>query len=393
MMAPLSVAEARGKILQDVAPTPAELIAVEAAHGRVLADGLVARLTQPPFDASAMDGYAVRSADLRELPTTLELIGEAAAGHPFGGTLGPGQAVRIFTGAPVPAGSDAIVIQEDAERDGAKVRIRNGDFDRTHIRPRGLDFSAGAPLLAGGRRLGPREVSLAAAMGYGQLSVRRRPRLALVSTGDELVPPGQTPGRAQIVSSNHLGVAAFLGIARDLPESLVAHFEKASDADLLVTIGGASVGDHDLVAPVLTAQGMALSFWKIAMRPGKPLMFGRLRQTRILGLPSNPVSALVCARLFLVPLLRALLGLSPEGDGAQLKARSAVALEANGAREHYMRATARRGDDGLALVTPVRSQDSSLLSPLAEADCLLVRPAGAPPVPAGGLVPILPLDF
>jgi molybdopterin molybdotransferase len=403
MVAPLSVAEAQCKILQDVAPTPAELVAVEAAHGRVLAGGLVARLTQPPFDASAMDGYAVRSADLCSFPTTLELIGEAAAGHPFGGTLGPGQAVRIFTGAPVPAGSDAIVIQEDAERDGGKVRIRNGDLDRTHIRPRGLDFSAGAPLLAGGRRLGPREVSLAAAMGYGQLSVRRRPRLALVSTGDELVAPGQTPGRAQIVSSNHLGVAAmaeaagadvaFLGIARDLPESLAAHFEKAGDADVLVTIGGASVGDHDLVAPVLTAQGMALSFWKIAMRPGKPLMFGRLRQTRILGLPGNPVSALVCARLFLVPLLRALLGLSPDGDGAQLKARSAVALEANGAREHYMRATARRGDDGLALVTPVRSQDSSLLSPLAEADCLLVRPAGAPAVPAGGLVPILPLDF
>jgi molybdopterin molybdotransferase len=402
-MAPLSVAEARGKILHDVVPTPAEPIAVEAAHGRVLASGLVARLTQPPFDASAMDGYAVRSGDLSKLPATLELIGEAAAGHPFAGTLGPGQAVRIFTGAPVPAGSDAIVIQEDAERDGARVRIRNSEVDRTHIRPRGLDFSAGAPLLAGGRRLGPREVSLAAAMGYGQLSVQRRPRLALISTGDELVAPGQTPGQGQIVSSNHLGVAAmaeavgadvaFLGIARDLPESLAAHFERAGEADVLVTIGGASVGDHDLVAPVLTAKGMVLSFWKIAMRPGKPLMFGRLKQTRILGLPGNPVSALVCARLFLVPLLRALLGLSPEGDGAELKARSAVALEANGAREHYMRATQRRGEDGLALVTPVRSQDSSLLSPLAEADCLLIRPAGAPAVPIGGLVPILPLDF
>jgi molybdopterin molybdotransferase len=402
-MAPLSVAEARGKILHDVVPTPAELIAVEAAHGRVLASGLVARLTQPPFDASAMDGYAVRSGDLSKLPATLELIGEAAAGHPFAGTLGPGQAVRIFTGAPVPAGSDAIVIQEDAERDGARVRIRNSEVDRTHIRPRGLDFSAGAPLLAGGRRLGPREVSLAAAMGYGQLSVQRRPRLALISTGDELVAPGQTPGQGQIVSSNHLGVAAmaeaagadvaFLGIARDLPESLAAHFERAGEADVLVTIGGASVGDHDLVAPVLTAKGMVLSFWKIAMRPGKPLMFGRLKQTRILGLPGNPVSALVCARLFLVPLLRALLGLSPEDDGAELTARSAVALEANGAREHYMRATQRRGEDGLALVTPVRSQDSSLLSPLAEADCLLIRPAGAPAVPMGGLVPILPLDF
>ena len=402
-MAPLTVAEARDKILLDVAPTPAEPIAIEAAHGRVLAADLVARLTQPPFDASAMDGYAVRSADLTGLPVTLDVIGEAAAGHPFGGRLAARQAVRIFTGAPVPDGSDAIVIQEDAERDGSRVVIRTSAVDRTHIRPRGLDFSAGAPLLAAGRRLGAREVCLAAAMGYGEVSVRRRARLALISTGDELVAPGETPGRAQIVSSNHLGVAAmaaaagadvaFLGIARDLPESLAAHFERAGEADVLVTIGGASVGDHDLVAPVLTAQGMVLAFWKIAMRPGKPLMFGRLQQTRILGLPGNPVSALVCARLFLVPLLRALSGLPAQAEEAQLAARSAVALEANGAREHYMRATARRGDDGLALITPVRSQDSSLLSPLAEADCLLVRPVGAPAVPAGGLVSILPLDF
>src|SRR5262245_11173962 len=401
-MAPLSVAEARDRILDRVAPTPAEVVAVDAAHGRVLAEELVARLTQPPFDASAMDGYAVKSADLGMLPCTLEVAGQAAAGHPFTGTLARGQAVRIFTGAPVPVGSDAIVIQEDTERVGDKVRIVAANIDRTHIRHRGLDFQEGAALLAPGRRLGPREVSLAAAMGYAQLSVRRRPRVAVLSTGDELVAPGQMPGNAQIVSSNHLGVAAmaeavgaeveFLGIARDLPESLNAHFANAADADVLVTIGGASVGDHDLVAPVLTARGMTLSFWKIAMRPGKPVMFGRLEQTRILGLPGNPVSALVCARLFLVPLLRALLGLSVEAS-SPLKARAAVELEANGAREHYMRARQVRGEDGLPLVSPVRSQDSSLLSPLAEADCLLVRAAGAPAVPVGGLVSILPLDF
>jgi molybdopterin molybdotransferase len=401
-MALLSVAEARERILARVAPTPAEAVAVAAAHGRVLAEELVARLTQPPFDASAMDGYAVRSVDLGTLPCTLEVVGQAAAGHPFTGTLAPGHAVRIFTGAPVPSGSDAIVIQEDTERLGAKVRILAASLDRTHIRPRGLDFHEGAVLLAPGRRLGPREVSLAAAMGYARLSVRRRPRVAVLSTGDELVAPGEIPGNAQIVSSNHLGIAAmaeaagaeleFLGIARDLPESLNAHFANAADADVLVTIGGASVGDHDLVAPVLTARGMTLSFWKIAMRPGKPLMFGHLGQTRILGLPGNPVSALVCARLFLVPLLLALLGQSVEAS-SPLKARTAVELEANGAREHYMRARQRRGEDGLPLVSPVRSQDSSLLSPLAEADCLLVRAAGAPAVPVGGLVSILPLDF
>jgi molybdopterin molybdotransferase len=401
-MALLSVAEALSRIVETVEPTAVEEIAIAAAHGRVLATGLTARLTQPPFDASAMDGYAVRSADLKRLPATLEVVGEAAAGHAFAGSLGPGQALRIFTGAPVPSGADAIVIQENAERDGGRVIIKKGELDRSHIRHRGLDFYAGAPLLAAGRRLGPREVSLAAAMGYGRVSVHRRPRLALLSTGDELVLPGEMPGPGQIISSNHLGVAAmaeaagatvdFLGIAPDLPESLAAHFGRAVEADVLVTIGGASVGDHDLVAPVLKAQGMALSFWKIAMRPGKPLMFGRLGRSRILGLPGNPVSALVCTRLFLLPLLRALQGMPNPQEGWR-KARTAVPLEANGAREHYMRATARQGEDGLALVTPVNSQDSSLLAPLAEADCLLVRPAGAPRLAAGSLVPILPLEF
>jgi molybdopterin molybdotransferase len=401
-MAALSVEEALARIIEAVAPTPAEPVAIEAAHRRTLAEPLPALLTQPPFDASAMDGYAVRAADVAKLPATLAMIGQAAAGHPFAGSVAAGQAVRIFTGAPLPTGADAIVIQEDADRDGDKVIVREGTLDKGHIRRRGFDFREGETLLAAGRRLGPREVALAAAMGHGTLPVRRRPRVAILSTGDELVAPGQTPGHGQIVSSNHLGVAALaelagaevrlLGIARDTRDSLDAHFDQARDADVIVTIGGASVGDHDLVGPVLQARGMGLSFWKIAMRPGKPLMFGRLGQARVMGLPGNPVSSLVCTRVFLVPLIRALLGVPARGEEI-VQARAGVALEPNGPRQHYMRATSAPGADGLAVVTPVRSQDSSLLAPLAEADCLLVRPPQAPALAKGALVPILPLDF
>jgi molybdopterin molybdotransferase len=401
-MADLSVSEARRRILEDVAPTEPENVAIEAAAGRTLAAPLSARLTQPPFDASAMDGYAVRAADTQILPATLTVIGEAAAGHPFSGSVNTGQAVRIFTGAPMPAGTDAIVIQENTARDGAKVIVREGIADPGHIRHRGIDFKQGDTLLPAGRRIGPREIALAASMGHGTLQVRRRPRIAMLSTGDELVPPGRTPGSGQIVASNHLGVGALLevagaevrqlGIARDTREDLAAHIAQAADADVLVTIGGASVGDHDLVGPVLEARGMALSFWKIAMRPGKPLMFGKLGAARVVGLPGNPVSSLVCGRIFLVPLVRALLGQSAASEDT-VQAHVTVALAPNGPREHYMRATSRPGPDGMPLVTPVRSQDSSLLSALSEADCLLLRPVEAPAVPSGGLVPILRLDF
>jgi molybdopterin molybdotransferase len=401
-MADLSVSEARRRILEDVAPTEPENVAIEAAAGRTLAAPLSARLTQPPFDASAMDGYAVRAADTQILPATLTVIGEAAAGHPFGGSVNTGQAVRIFTGAPMPAGTDAIVIQENTARDGAKVIVCEGIADPGHIRHRGIDFKQGDTLLPAGRRIGPREIALAASMGHGTLQVRRRPRIAMLSTGDELVPPGRTPGPGQIVASNHLGVGALLevagaevqqlGIARDTREDLAAHMAHAADADVLVTIGGASVGDHDLVGPVLEARGMALSFWKIAMRPGKPLMFGKLGAARVVGLPGNPVSSLVCGRIFLVPLVRALLGQSAASEDT-VQAHATVALAPNGPREHYMRATSRPGPDGMPLVTPVRSQDSSLLSALSKADCLLLRPVEAPAVPSGGLVPILRLDF
>jgi len=406
-MSLLSVEAALERILEGVAPTPVERAAIEAAHGRTLAEPIPALLTQPPFDASAMDGYAVRAADVARLPATLAVIGTAAAGHPFAGGVGAGQAVRIFTGAPLPAGADAVVIQENtlpepAQGGVARVIVREGVPDQGNIRPVGIDFRAGEVLLGAGRRLGPREVSLAAAMGYASLPVRRRPRVAIISTGDELLLPGSRPGPGQIISSNHLGVSAladgagahahFLGIARDTRESLEKHFAAADGADAIVTIGGASVGDHDLVAPVLRQSGMLLSFWNIAMRPGKPLMFGRLGASRVLGLPGNPVSSLVCTRVFLVPLLRALLG-QPARDGRPLTARAGVTLEPNGPRQHYMRATRAAGSDGLPVATPVRSQDSSLLAPLAQADCLLIRPPLAPAIAQGAFVPILALDF
>jgi molybdopterin molybdotransferase len=398
----LSVAEALRRILDGVEPTAADTVPIGDAAGRVLAAPLAARLTQPPFDASAMDGYAVRAADIAKLPARLEVIGRAAAGHPYGGAVETGQAVRIFTGAPVPRGADAIVIQENTAGDGDCVEVRDGAPDPAHIRPRGFDFREGEVLLQPGRRLGPREIALAAAMGYGDVPVRRRPVVAILSTGDELVAPGQAPGPGSVVSSNHLGVAALaaqagaeprqLGIARDTCESLERHLERASGADILVTIGGASVGESDLVSPVLQAHGMALAFWKIDMRPGKPLMFGRLGAQRVLGLPGNPVSALICGRVFLVPLIRALLGL-PQEDLAARFARLAEPIEANGPRQHYMRVGLRVRPDGTVEALPVRSQDSSLLAPLAAADALLVRPPDAPGLPAGAEISVLPLDF
>jgi len=404
---PLSVAQALAQILRDVAPLASETIELGKAQGRILASPLTARLTQPPFDASAMDGYALRASDVTAPSVRLRVIGESGAGHPFSGKVESGQAVRIFTGAPLPDGADAIIIQENVTRQTGRgedgiITINEASINSGHLRQRGFDFSCGDQLIPAGRKLGARELSLAAAMGHGEVTVRARPVVAILSTGDELVPPGALPGPGQIVSSNHLGVAALartaggeplqLGIAGDDRQSLNEHIERATAAHCLVTIGGASVGDHDLVGPVLRARGMKLAFWKIAMRPGKPLMFGTLGAQRILGLPGNPVSSLVCARVFLVPLLHGLLGLAPEQQ-ATGQARLGQPLQANGARQHYMRAVLSAGPDGTTIATPVRSQDSSLLSAFAEADCLIIRPPNAPALDAGRNIQVLPLDF
>ncbi len=401
-MALLSVAQARARILANARTLNTETVALFDADGRTLARDLQALRTQPPFDVSAMDGFAVRRDDVATLPVRLTLIGEAAAGRGFDGCVGEGQAVRIFTGAPVPGGANAIVIQENTRYDLNQVDIIAGAPETGHIRKRGIDFAHGDRLIAAGTVLNARDVTLAAAMGHASLGVRRRPKVALIATGDELVLPGAPVGADQIVCSNPFGIAAmvrraggepmFLGIAPDDRDALGALCRQAADADILVTIGGASVGDHDIVAPVLQALGMALDFWRIAMRPGKPLMFGRLAHSYVIGLPGNPVSSLICTRVFVVPLIRALLGQTAI-DTRMERAVAGAAMAANGPRQHYMRAVSRPGDDGVLHVTPIASQDSSLLASLAKSDVLIVRPPNDRPVSVGQPVSVLRLDF
>lgn len=398
----LSVEEALSRVVEGISPLQPETVGLEHAHERVLAGDVAARLTQPPFDASAMDGYAVRSADVQSVPCTLKVIGEAAAGHPFGGKASAGEAVRIFTGGAVPEGADTIVIQENTMRDGDVITVNEAPEKGAFVRPRGFDFAEGEVLLASGRKLSARDIALAATMNVTEFAVRRKPVIAILATGDELVPPGSKLEAGQIVSSIPYGLAPMvlragglpeiLGIASDTIDSLAEHIERARQADVLLTIGGASVGDHDFVQEALRSAGMTLDFWKIAMRPGKPLMFGQLGSQRVLGVPGNPVSALVCARLFLVPMIEKMLGLE-NSSARPMKAPLLASVEANGPRQHYMRATLETGEYGSTGVRPVRSQDSSLLSPLSQADCLIVRPPHAPAVEAGDVVEILPLDF
>jgi len=399
-MAPLSVAEALTRVTRGLAPLETERVDLKHACGRVLAEDVAAILTQPPFDASAMDGYAVRAADVAALPVTLRLAGRSAAGAGFGGKVGPGEAVRIFTGAPVPEGADLVVIQENTEQSPESVTIKSA-ASGTYIRRRGQDFTKGEVLLTEGTRLGPHELMLAAAMNHADLPVRRKPAVAILATGNEVMPPGSDLAADQIVSSVPYGLAAIvarhggeamqLGIAKDEPESIVMLARAGKAADILVTIGGASIGEYDLVATALKSDGLELDFWKIAMRPGKPLLFGRMGNQRVLGVPGNPVSALICAHVFLVPMLGKLLGLTDEKPHKP-DAVLGEALPANGVREHYMRALSEWRADGTRIVTPLPSQDSSLMAAFARADCLIVRPPNAPVLPRGARVRIVPLD-
>jgi molybdopterin molybdotransferase len=342
-----------------------------------------------------MDGYALRAADTTPAPASLTVIGESAAGRAFEGVVGPGEAVRIFTGAPMPAGADSIVIQEDVEREEKRIRLSSAAAPGDNLRQAGMDFRDAESLIPAGRRLSPRDVALAAAANHTALVVRRRARVAILATGDELVAPGGSLGPAQIIASNNFavagvveayaGVAVDLGIAVDEVAAMKAAVDRARDAkaDVLVTLGGASVGDYDLVQKALVSSGMELGFWRIAMRPGKPLMHGRLGPMRILGLPGNPTSSMVCSILFLRPLLRALHGESDPGADPSQTGRLAVDLPANGIRQDYMRASLNHGGDGTLVATPASSQDSSLVKTMASADGLIVRPPHAEPAKAG----------
>lgn len=393
----IPVEEALDRVLALARPLPAEPVALRHAAGRVLAADAVARRDQPPFPASAMDGYAIAEADHRP-GRQLRVLGEAGAGHAFAGRLASGTAVRIFTGAPVPEGADRVVLQEDVTRAGETVTLGERLDGNANIRAAGQDFRAG-DRLAAPRLLGARDLALIAAMNLPEVSVARRPAVALIATGDELVMPGEEPGPDQIIASNSFGLAALaeaagaevrlLPIARDNEASLSHILSLAEGADLIVTIGGASVGDHDIVGRVAEGLGLERAFYKVAMRPGKPLMAGRLGTAALLGLPGNPVSAIVCGHLFMLPLIRALQGL-PDPRPQPLRAELGCALPENGNRAHYMRARLGPGP-GLPRIAPFDRQDSALLSILSQADALLVRPAGDPARKAGEVVDCLPL--
>src|SRR5262245_10530439 len=400
----MSVAEALARVLEHAEPLALEAAPLIEAHGRVLAADVTALRTQPPTDVSAMDGYAVRAADVASVPARLKLVGEVAAGHPFQGTVGVGEAARIFTGGVMPRGADTVVIQENTTREVDTVLVTTPTTKGRHIRRAGLDFAQGAVLLPKGRRLSDRDLALAAAMNHPTLPVHARPKIAVLATGDELVMPGEKPGLGEIVYSNGYATMALarregcttidLGIVPDRLDATAAAVRRAREAqaDILVTSGGASVGDYDLVQKALAVEGLALSFWKVALRPGRPMMHGRLGSMHVLGLPGNPVSSYVCAVLFLVPLIRRLSCLA-DCDPALYTAVVGIDLPANDERADYLRARLVLGPNGFPVATPFRTQDSSMLAPLAEADCLLIREPFAPAAPAGTRCTILKLGL
>ena len=388
----LTVEQALSQCLALVTALPTEPVALRHAHGRMMPGPAMARRDQPPFPASAMDGYAVAGDQ-----TTYTVVGVAGAGHAFDGSVTQGQAIRIFTGAPVPPGTTRVIIQEDVHRDGDLITVNPGADPGPNIRALGQDFRVGDTLPP--RRLSAHDLALLAAMNLAQVAVTRRPVVALIATGDELVMPGEDPSPSQIIASNTFalaalieaegGIARLLPIARDTSDDLRAVLTMALDADLIITIGGASVGDHDLVGAVTAEMGMERAFWKIAMRPGKPLMAGRLHGKPVLGLPGNPVSAIVCCHLFVLPMVRALQS-RPDVAAKPRRAHLATAVPPNGPRAHYMRARLTEGDD-LPLITPFAAQDSALLRILAQANALLIRPVGDAARNSGELITYLPL--
>jgi molybdopterin molybdotransferase len=396
----ISVEEARQRILDALRPTSAEVVALADAWSRVSAEAVRARLTQPPFDVSAMDGYALRAAD-GLLGARLRVIGAAPAGHPLDSPVRANEAVRLFTGSVIPAGTDAILLQEDATRDGDTVQVNEAVVAGRHIRRAGQDFAAGDVVIPPGRRITARDVGLAAAANHPWLTVHRRPRVAILATGDEIAMPGEPIPPGGIVSSNSHALAALvraaggapmvLPVARDDSAAIGAVADSLVGVDMLVTTGGASVGDHDLVIASLQARGMTLDFWQIAMRPGKPLLFGQLGDTPVLGLPGNPVSAMVCAILFLLPALSLLSGL-PAAPPPVTTAVLGSAVKANDKRADHLRASISSDETGRLVVLPFSVQDSAMLRRLALADALILRPALAPALEAGAEVSIIRLD-
>jgi molybdopterin molybdotransferase len=395
----LSIDDALTKIRDSIAPVATEEVFVTAALGRVLAADVIAEVSHPPQAVSAMDGYAVRAEDVPKAPTTLRMIGEAAAGHVFSGSVGPGECTRIFTGGALPSGADTVIIQEDTETDGDQISMLEAPKPGQWVRAEGLDFALGKTLIPAGQLLSARDLGLAAAAGATWLKVRQKPRVAVLATGDEVVMPGAPRRADQIVSSNSVALVSYaqvfgaeavsLGVAADRPEALREKLDDAKGFDLLVTSGGASVGDHDLVQSVSGDQGMELGFYKIAMRPGKPLIFGQLGQTFLLGLPGNPVSTGVTAAIFMRAAIEQLLGLPPVP--LYQAAKLGRDLPKNGKRLDFMRAELTSNSEGLPTATPFERQDSSMMALFAEADCLVMRDIGAPAASAGDTVKIVPL--
>ncbi|RFB95595.1 molybdopterin molybdenumtransferase MoeA [Rhizobium leguminosarum bv. trifolii] len=396
----LPVTEALSRLLSRARPVAvSETLPLAEAEGRVMALDLKAGITQPPFNASAMDGYALRRDDAPEPGSVLNVIGTSSAGHAFERSVGQGEAVRIFTGAPVPSGADSVLLQEDAEKIEGGIRTNFPVRQGQHVRPRGQDFAEGETVLSAGSVLDFSRLTVAAGMNRPDVEVLKRPLIAILATGDELLPPGSTPGPSQIIASNTFGIAALarkagadvldLGIVPDDKARITAAIDmaRAAKADVIVTLGGASVGDHDLVQATLIEAGMQLDFWRIAMRPGKPLMVGSFGETHVLGLPGNPVSSLVCALLFLEPLIRKLASLPPVKREAMVEA--AAPLRANDHRQDYIRAKLSKSAAGDWLAEPFGKQDSSMMKVFAQADCLIIRPPHAPELPAGAACPVL----